>query len=252
MLICIPLILSSTGYALFSQQLSINASADKPAYSRSQNLLKTYTKTITPSSGKWAYNISVSIKNNGTNGVTAWQSDFSLPNDFTALSCTNATCTQASLTNTAVNTGTNGTISPGDTVTYSFTFTTANQNYLFTSLSISGTPVITYSTISGLTESHSAGTRTKSGNIYTWPYSFTVTNSSGQNISHWRIQCPWDTANNTVASMSTTVDYTQTATQLSIFSKTAVQNGTTFQFSASLTSKSATYVLSGCTIQGQV
>ncbi len=101
MLISIPFVLSSTGYALFSQQLSVTGTATKPAYASSENLSVSYVKTITSSNGSWNYQISVTIKNNGTNGVTAWQSQFSLPSDFSALSCTNSLCSQSGTTNTA-------------------------------------------------------------------------------------------------------------------------------------------------------
>ena len=249
-LISIPLTLSSVGYALFSQQLSVTANASKPAYSRSQNLSITYVKTISSAANKWNYQINVTIKNDGTKGVTAWKSDFSLPSDFTSLSCTNGNCTQSAGTNSATSTGTNGTIAPGGTSTYSLSFTSADPNYIFTSVSISGTPTQSYQTVTGLSVAAVPGNSTRKGQTYTYPYAFTVTNNSVQNLLGWRILIPWNSATNTVASISTTVDYTITANQLTILSKQPIASNTTFQFNLSIAVNSITYVLTGYTIEG--
>jgi hypothetical protein len=251
LLISVPILLTSTGYALFSQQLSVSSSANNPAYSSSQSLAVSYTKTITPSGSNRIYAIAVTITNNGTRAVTAWQSDFSLPADYSALTCTNSTCSQTATTNTAVNTANNGTINAGGTLIYNFTFTTADQNYLFTSLAISGTPIIIYGTVSGLSVTVSAGSRSKQGRTYTFPYTFTVTNNSGQALAGWRFLAPWSTTEN-VVSMDTTVDYTTSTSQLTILSKQSIQTGTSFQFTGSISSTNSGYTLTGYTIEGQI
>lgn len=250
-LVAVPLLLSSTGYALFAQQLSVNASTTSPTYTASQNMSVSYTRTVTPSGSNWLYTIGVTIKNNGTRSLSAWRSAFSLPTGAASISCTNATCTQASSINTAVNTGTNGTVAAGGTVAYTLSFTSALQNYHFTSIDTSGTLTPIYSAVTGLTVSASAGTRTKSGKWYTWPYTFTVTNNSGQNLAGWRILAPWSTTSNQVASMPATVNYVESASQLTILSTQAIANGTNFQFTANLSSTSQTYTLTGYTVEGQ-
>jgi hypothetical protein len=251
MLIGIPLVLMSSGYALFSQQLSVNAHATEPVYTSSQNLSVSYTKSVAAAGAKWQYTITVTIKNNGTKNTSSWQSTFSLPSDFSNITCTSASCTQASSTNTAVNTGTNGTIVAGGTLNYTLVFRSSQRTYRFTTIGISGTLVPVYAAVSGLTVSASAGTRTKSGKFFIWPYTFTVTNNSGQNLDGWRILIPWNTTTNQVNSMPTTVNYVETATQLTIMSKQVINNGTAFQFTANLGSTSSTYVLSGYSVEGQ-
>jgi hypothetical protein len=229
-LIALPLALSGTGYALFSQELSIGGTVVKPAYSRSQNLSITYTRDVTPSGGLTAYAITVTIKNNGIKGITAWQSDFSLPSDFSALSCTNAACSQAGTTNTALNTGGNGTIAAGGSVVYVLNFSSANPNYVFTAIAISGTPAIVYQTLSGFTVAVNAGART--GNIltgYLYPVSYTITNNSGKRVLNWRMAVPKN-SNDTVGSMDATVNFVDNGNQVTIFSKQAMDTGTTFQF----------------------
>jgi hypothetical protein len=173
-----------------------------------------------------------------------------LPAGYSSPSCTNATCTQASNVNTAVNTGTNGTINPGATVVYTFTFTYSQSSYKFTNISISGTLVPIYQTVTGLTMTAVAGTRAKHGNTYTWPYTITVTNNSGQNLAGWRIIATWS-ATETVASMPATVTYTTTTTQITINSTQAINTGTNFVFSPSFSSTNSGWALTGYSVQGQ-
>jgi len=251
MLVAIPLALTSTGYALFSQNLSLHTNATKPNYTSSQNLLLTYTKTVTPSGSNWLYTINATVKNtSSTRTISAWQATFTLPGGYSSITCTNATCSQASNVNTAVNTGTNGTINTNSTATFTFTFISSQQNYIFTSIGVSGTIVPIYQTVSGLTVSASAGTRTKSGKWYTWPYTITVTNASGQNLAGWRVLIPWNTTSNQVSSMPATVNYVETATQLQITSTQPINNGANFQFVPQLSSTNSSWTMSGYTVEG--
>jgi hypothetical protein len=240
-LIAVPLLLSSTGYALFAQQLSVHATATSPVYTATQNLAVSYDRIVTAAGPRWLYAIAVTIKNNGTHDTTAWQSSFSLPADAADVSCTDADCSQANDTNTALNTGSNGGITAGGTEAYSLSFTSATQDYTFTAIDISGTLANTYADISGLSVSASAGTRTQAGQWYTWPYTFTVTNNSGQDLDGWRIRTPWDTGTNQVATMPASVDYLETANQLIILSTQSIANGASFQFTADLSSTSHAY-----------
>jgi len=250
MLITIPLVLTSTGYALFSQSLSVNGAAQLPNYTSSQNLSLSYTTSVAAQGQVWTYTVSVTVKNDsGSRSVSAWQTTFDLPADYSNNSCTNATCTVAGTTITAVNTGTNGTIGPGGSVTYSFTFRSASQTFLFSNITVSGTLVPIYQTVSGLTMTAVAGTRTKSGNKYTWPYTITVTNNSGQNLAGWRITANWGTSE-TVTSMPATVNYTTTTSQITITSKSAINTGTNFVFVPSLTSTNQNWTLAGYSVQG--
>jgi hypothetical protein len=252
MLIAIPLLLSSTGYALFAQQLSVSATATSPAYTSSQNLSVSYTKDVAAAGQNWLYTVAVTIKNNSTRDTTGWQSAFSLPTDYANISCSDATCTQTDDTNTAVNTGSNGAIAAGGMLTYTFSFTSLSQTYRFTAIDVSGTLATAYEPVSGLTVIAVAGTRTESNGWYIWPYTFTVTNASGQDLDGWRILAPWDTSSNQVAGMPGAVNYIELAHQLTILSTQAIAHNTSFQFTADLSSTSPAYVLSGYSVDGQL
>ena len=163
MLIVIPLALTGTGYALFSQQLSVTANSTAPEYTSSQNLSVNYDKNVAAVGQDWEYTISARIRNNGTADTTSWQSTFSLPEDYSNVNCVDALCSQPNGVLSAANTGANGTIAANDTLTYSFTFRSTEQNYRFTSLGVSGTLAPAYAPVSGLTVLASAGARTQLG-----------------------------------------------------------------------------------------
>ncbi len=250
MLVTIPLVLTSTGYALFSQSLSVNTTSNKPAYSSSQNLDISYTKSIASQGQKWQYTIDVTVTNNGTASVTSWQSTFSLPADYSNVSCSSASCSQAGNVNTA--SGSN-TIAAGAYTTYTLVFRSSDPAYLFTSIGVSGTQGAQYQTYSGLTVNAVAGTRTKKGKTYSWPYTFTVTNNSGQNLSGWRIVVPWNTSASSVSNMPATVNYVENPTQLTIYSTQALNNGSNFQFVATFSSSNQNWVMSsGYYVEGEL
>lgn len=251
-LLAIPLVLTGTGYALFSQQLSVNTTTTKPSYSTSNNMLFTYTRSLGTQGQKTVYTITGTVTNQGTASVTGWLLNFSLPTDFGGYGCgATVVCSTSGTTATVANGTGNGSIAPGGSVTFTVTFnSTASTNYTLQNISIAGSVAVGYQTISGLTVTASAGTRTKSGKWYYWPYTFTVTNNSGSAISAWRILAPWNSSTNAVNSMPANVNYVVAATQLTILSTTGMANNTSFQFTASLGSTSSTWVLTGYTIQG--
>ncbi len=250
MLLAIPLALMSTGYALFSQQLTISANGNKPAYSSSNNVIITYSKTYGTQGQKTVINFAVTVKNTGSSSITAWQAAFDVPTDYAQLSCANTvSCSTSGARVTVVNGSGNGTIAAGGTTAFTFSFNTASSDWILQNVAVAGTVTAVYQTISGLTVSTSAGTRTKSGKNYYWPYTFTVTNNSGSAISAWRIQAPWSSAN-TITNLSSTVNYVATTSQLTLLSTTGMTNSTTFQFTATLSSTSSAYTFTGYTIQG--
>lgn len=250
-LLAIPLALASTGYAVFSQQLSVIGDSANVSYNATEHLDLSYTKSVSPSGSDWVYTMSpMTVKNNGTLATTAWQVKFDLPSDASQFSCTNANYSQSSVTVTAVNTVSNGTIAAGSSTGFSCTFKTAISNYTLQNINVSGTLILIYQTLSGLTMSVSAGTRTKSGKWYYWPYTFTVNNNSGSAIRAWRITASWSSTTNAVSVMDSTVDYTTSATQLTITSKTGMAIGATFQFAGTLESTNMNWALSGYAVQG--
>ena len=245
-----PLLLLGTGYAIYSQQLSLNGSAAKPAYSSSQNVWMTYVATYGSSGGRVVYNITATIQNKGATAIESWALSFDMPSDFTSFSCASTvSCSTSGARATAINGTSNGTIAAGGSTQFTLTFRSYTANYQLQNIAVSGVQVVVYQTISGLTASRSVGTRTKSGNRYYWPYSFTVTNNSGASVSKWRITANWSSTE-TVSSMATTVSYMTTTSTITILSKTAVANGQNFVFTSSLSSTNSAWALSGMTIQG--
>lgn len=211
----------------------------------------TYATTLGSAGQKTVYNITGTVTNNGTASVTAWLVSFNLPSDFSNQSCDGTISCSMNGTTLTINNGTgNGTIAAGNSVNFTFTFRSSLTSYNLQNISVAGTVPVGYQNISGLTVSASAGTRTKQGKWYYWPYTFTVTNNSGSAISAWRIQAPWNSGSNTVQSMPANVNYVTSATQLTMLSTTGMANNTSFQYTASLGSTSSTWTLTGYTIQG--
>ncbi|QQS22172.1 cellulose binding domain-containing protein [Candidatus Saccharibacteria bacterium] len=247
----LPLLFVSTSYALYTQKLTVNGTGSGVTYTSSQGLFVSYTKTVVQAGANWNYSIAFIVKNNGTSAIGSWQVGFTMPTGSTSLVCASSvTCSAAGMAVTAYSTATNKTINAGAQRTFTVTFTATVANAVLQNLSVAGYYANTYQTIPGLTVSNTRGTRTKSGQWYYWPYNFTVTNNSTIAISAWRITATWSSTTNRVQSMATTVNYTTSATQLTITSKTAVAKNSTFNFTGSLGSTSTTWVLSGIVIQG--
>lgn len=253
LLLTLPLAVSSTGYALFTQQLSISTQATKPLYSSSQSLRATYTKTEAPSGNTLLHTYNpMTITNTGSGAVTAWQLKFDPPAGFSQLSCpATVTCTTSGATVTIVNRAANGTINPGGNVQFSFTYKSSTPNYTLQNIYISGTLAPVYQTMAGLTVGFVKGTATKKGKTWTYPHTFTVTNSSGQNVSAWRAICTWN-AQPATSTISTTVNYVTSASNITFTSKTALNTGSNIVFTGSFTSTSATWAISTCSVQGSL
>jgi hypothetical protein len=252
MLLAIPLVLTGTGYALFSQQLSVNTTTTNPAYTTSNNLQFSYTKTLSTQGQKTVFTIVGTVKNLGTTNTASWQVMFDMPADFGNFTCDSAAvCSTSGATATIKNGTGNGTIPTGGTVSFTISFSSSSTNYTLQNLSVAGTVPAVYQTISGLTLSVTHGNSTKAQGTYSWPYTFTVTNNSGSPLQAWRITAPWNTTTtNTVTSMSSTVNYLTNATQITILSTTGLANGSSIVFNATFTSKASTWALTGSAIQG--
>lgn len=248
----LPLALTGTGYALFSQNLSIAADTAKPAYSSSQYLYVTYTKTETKNGNNTNYSFNpVTITNTGVTSVTAWQIKFNVPSNVTTVTCSSAvTCTKSGVTVTVVNKTANATIAAGATRTFTVSFTSATAKYTLQNVIVSGTLSTAYQTVAGLTVGFVRGTRTQNGSTYTYPYTFTVANASGQNLSAWQAQCTW-TNNATTSTVSTNVNYTTAAARITFTSKTALNTGENIVFTGTFTKNSSTWTISACTVTGK-
>lgn len=247
-----PLLLVGTSFALFSQNLSIHSFTSKPAYTSSQGLRLTYAKSTAYQAGSYMYTNTMTVANTGSSGVSSWQVTFLVPVGTSNLVCeASVTCTLSGTLVTVHSTAINGAIDPLSSKQFSLSFLTSPPDYTLQDINISGVLAAQYQTINGLSVTATPGKRSKSGSNFLWPYTFNVTNNSGKTVTAWRITTNWSLANgNAVATMSSTVNYTTSATQLIITSKTGIANGSSFQFSSSLQASGGNWSLSGVSIQG--
>lgn len=252
-LIAIPLAISGVGYALFSQQLSINTDIRNVSYSSSQNLHLSYTKAVAPAGGVYQYNINpMTVTNKGSADALSWRVTFVLPADVTNFTCTNTgiTCTRSGTTVTVINANqVTGFIPAGSTKTFVLSFRTANPVYTLENLTVSGTLAPPYVPMGGLTLTVTEASRTW---LLGWrvTYTFRVTNNTGASVSAWRIRAIPNSASYTVNSMPTTVNYVVMPTELIITSKSALANGSSFQFNGVFTMSQAGWAITSYSVQG--
>ena len=249
----IPLLIISVGYAGYSQQLSVHTIATKPAYSSSNNLDISYTSAVIAKAGKWQFTLSpFKVINQGPADVSSWQVSFTVPAGATNLSCTGANCSLSGTTITITNTTGAGTILAGSSHDISVVFRLAQNAYVLQNIAVSGTEEPIFRTMAGLTVATTAGTRVKQGNKYTTPFTFTITNNSGQNLSAVRLRIPWDTATNTVISMPAGLSYYVADSELIMVRSTALNSGQSATYTVSLSSTSQTWTISSATVEGNV
>ncbi|NCU37587.1 hypothetical protein EOL96_00790 [Candidatus Saccharibacteria bacterium] len=212
----------------------------------------TYTPTVTQTGQKWAHSISMVVTNTGTLDVESWQVKVDIPADQSQLSCpATVSCSVVGTTLRVANGTTNGTIIGGDSLTIVWSYVTALDAYILQNVFVSGVRPSNFAPISGLTASYTQGSRTKSANIYSWPVTFTVTNNSGQNITAWQLSQDWSTAES-VGTMPITVTYVASPPTLVITSTTGVNNGSNFQFTATLRSTNRNWAPTGIVVQGKL
>lgn len=242
----------STGYALFSQQLSINATTSSVAYVSNNYTTVTYTKTATFAAGVYTYKLNpFVIKNNGVTSITAWQVQFTVPADTTAITCpTTVTCTINNTTHVVTITRT-VTIAAGASSTINNTsnsirFTSTTAYFTPQNVNISATYSTAYVAITGLTVVATAGA--KSGGAF--PLTVTITNNTGQPISGWQVTIP--TTKTCTSTVPSGVTYTCTATVLTYTgAAVAIANGAQYTFSTSVTTTMTTWTTSGAAVKGR-
>ena len=251
MLMVIPLLVVSTGYAVFSQQLTVTGKGNKPAYSFTNNMSMSYSIAYGTSGQRTVYNITMTVKYNGSGTIESWSTRVDLPTDFSSRTCqATVICSNVGNRLTISNGAGNGTINPNGTVTFTFSFqTNTGQGYELQEIVVAGILVRVYQTMSGLTFTATPGTRTKSGNRYSWPYTIQVTNNSGQAISAWKIESTNWTSANQITGVSSTVNYVATSTLLTVTSKTGLANSASITFNATMSTTNQNWVFAG-TIQG--
>ncbi len=236
MLLTMPLLLVSTTYALFNQELSINASGSGVSYVSNNYTLMTYNKTATQAGSTWTYSLSpVTIKNNGVTSITAWQVVFDIPSDAPMPTCASTVlCTKSGTKVTVKNGAGNGTLTAGGSTTFSLSFTTATAAYTLQNVVISATYDTAFQTIAGLSVTIS-NTGSKVKGIWTWTPTITVTNNSGQSLSGWQVTVtPWSTSYSVASTMPSGLSFTTSSTQLVFTSTNTIANGTSYQFTPTI------------------
>lgn len=252
LLSAMPLALTGVGYALFSQNLNLAANTEKPAYTSSQYVYATYTKTETPSGSNTAYSFNpVTITNKGATSITAWQLKFDVPSNVATVTCASTvTCTKSGVTVTVKNGTGNGTIAAGASTTFTMSFTSATAKYTLQNMVVSGTFSTTNQTIAGLSVALIKVSGTKAGATWTYKYTFTVTNATAQSLSAWQAACTWSSAA-TSSTVDTTVSFSSNASRINFMSKTALAATSNFTFNGTFTKNSSTWVVRNCTITGR-
>lgn len=257
MLVTLPLLLAGSGYALFSQNLSLATTTRNVSYTSLINAAVKYTKTVTTQGSEQIYTINpMTVYNRGSQAYDTWQVRFDLPADATQFTCDTAVvCSQAGTTMTISNGAANGAIAAGGNTSFSFTFKSAGAFYSLENISATGHLPATWQTIAGLTVTASAGTRSKS-KPYTWPLTVSVKNSSAQAISGWRVTItPW-VASYTMSGLPANVTYVSNGTSLVLTGTNAINNGgTTYSFTATVNSNSNAinaWSVSSATVEGKL
>lgn len=253
MLLVIPLVVTSTGYGLFSQDLSINAATSSVGYVSNNYTTVTYTKSSTFSGGLYTYRLNpFVIKNNGVTSITAWVVKFVVPSDTTAIACpTTVTCSIDNVTK-IVTISRTVTIAAGASSTINTTaanairFTTTTPAYTPQNVTISATYSTAYQAIAGLTVTATAGA--KSGGAF--PLTVTIANNSGQPISGWQVTIP--TTRTCTPTLPSGVTYTCTNSVLTFTAAAiSIAAGAQYQFNSSVTSTMTTWVTTGAAVRGR-
>lgn len=250
LLFAMPVLVLGTSYALFSQTLTLDGTGTLPGYTSNNYTTWTYTKTATLAAGIYTYKLNpFVITNNGVTSITAWQVQFDVPSDTTAITCpTTVTCSINTTTHVVTITRT-VTIAAGASSTINNTsnsirFTTATANYVPQNVNVSATFSTSYVAITGLTVVATFGT--PSGTSY--PLNMTITNNTGQDISGWQVVIPVNRKCTSITGLPSDVTYACTASKITLTgAAVAIADGSSYSFVAPLpiATASATYTING-------
>ena len=249
-LMAIPILLSGVGYAIFSQDLSINAKTSNVAYSSSQNLIMTYVDTVTSHGNRWRHNLEITLKNNGSTSTSSWSVTFHVPDDASQLSCQNTVaCSKDGDEVTVSSTTDSGVINAGSELVFTLSFRSGLEKYTLQQIHISGVIEVTYETIDGLTVVVTQGNRTKPNRWYEWPVTIRVVNQSGSAVSGWRVSMNWNSGTDQVNSMPSNLTYITNASQLVITGANSIASSSNYEFTTILRSTDANWT-ANATVQG--
>ena len=245
----IPLLLVSVGYALFSQDLSLQGKGTA-IVAQPTGLQVTWTRSSWQSGSQWSYNMNGTIANYGTTTTNVWDIVVQLPANITNLSCWSSDCVLSGTTLTISNLSHNGTLAPNASTNFGMSFKSKSNAIVFTNYTVSSTEPAesSFSEISGLTATVSPQGQWGS---YTKQYSVTVQNASGNKVKAWRIEVSnWNSATHSVAGMWN-AGYTSEPDRLAMTSQGPLNNGASANFGGQLTvptsSWTPTFIVKGRT-----
>ena len=209
-----PLLLIGVVYALFSQNLSVDATGSSVSYVASNSMFMTYTKT-TSGTGPYTYTINpMTLTNNKVTDTADWTVTFTVPSDVATVSCvsTVVACTFNNVTKvlTVKSVLTNGWITTGSssaiTAANMIQFTSTTARYTLQNVTVTST---NYQTVTGLSTSI---TRTRAGSVHT--LTINITTAAGVTASGWQIRIPTTQACTGVTNLPANVTYVCTTTAL--------------------------------------
>ncbi len=86
-LVIVPLVCMGTAYALFSQQLSVDATGPSVSYTASNSMFMTYSSSSS-GVGPYTYTINpLTLYNNHINDTAEWTVTFVVPVDVSSVTC---------------------------------------------------------------------------------------------------------------------------------------------------------------------
>ena len=253
LLLIVPVAVSGGAYAVFSQKLTMSGTGKDVTYVSSQNMVATYTKTITGQGASSLYNLATTIKNNGALGVEGWQFKFDVPADTAQLNCpTTVTCSRAGNTVTVVSGAGNGAIAAGGSTNFTFSFVTTNARYTLQNLYISGVYSSVMQDISGLTATIVRGNSFKQKNLWGWRPVITVTNNSNYTLSGWQVVVtPWISVYSVASAMPVGVSFTATSAGLTFTGTVELAKGASYQLNTTLMTDNNNSWTPAVTVQGR-
>ena len=248
-----PLLLVSVGYALFSQNLSLQGTSraivNDPA---EPNLVVSSTRTVWQTGVNFNYTMSVTVSNIGTLASTGWEIIITLPATISGLSCWNVLCSLSGTTLTMTNMSYNGSIAPGASTDFGMSFKSKNSAINFDTYDIEGDSGLEsddqYIVISGLNASFTPSGSWNSGGNHIKQYNVQVTNTTGARIKAWKIFLNWNSTSNSVVAIWNAT-YVAEPTVLKLSNGGQLDSGSTASFGMQLgvptSSWNPTFIIKG-------
>ncbi|PID33554.1 hypothetical protein CR969_00210 [Candidatus Saccharibacteria bacterium] len=128
-ILLIPLAFISVGYAMYSQNLSINSTGTIRPMVLTPDLVITYDDSSWGIYKKY-YNLNpITITNQGNGSATNWSATFKIPSDATNFQCSGADCTVSGDTVTVNSNPSNSYIAAGQSFTFSASFSSYTSGF---------------------------------------------------------------------------------------------------------------------------